>query len=195
MHACMGASDKPHDPAFYGEEKMAQDLHRLLDIVGTSRVDLVGYSMGAVVSLITASQDQRVRRLVVGGVGAGVLEQGGVDTRVAARNAIAAAMLAQHPGTITHPVAAAFRSFADRVGADREALAAHASAMHMSKILLSQITAPTLVIAGDNDAFAARPEVLAASIPNARSLLLPGDHLSVVPTPQFASAIVEYLAS
>jgi pimeloyl-ACP methyl ester carboxylesterase len=87
-----------------------------------------------------------------------------------------------------------FASF-DRVGADREALAAHASTVRSIQIPLNQITAPTLVIAGDNDAFAARPEVLAASIPNARFLLLPGDHLSVVPTSQFASAIVEFLAS
>lgn len=190
-----GDSGKPHDPVFYGEEKMVQDLRRLFDSVGASRVDLVGYSMGAIVSLIAASQDERIRRLVVGGVGAGVVEQGGVDTRVVPRTAIVAALQTQDPSTITNPVAAAFRSFADRVGADREALAAHASSVRTRQIPLRQITAPTLVIAGDNDALAARPEVLASSIPNARSLLLPGDHLSVVPTPQFASAIVEFLAS
>jgi pimeloyl-ACP methyl ester carboxylesterase len=190
-----GDSGKPHDPVFYGEEKMVQDLRRLFDSVGASRVDLVGYSMGAIVSLIAASQDERIRRLVVGGVGAGVVEQGGVDTRVVGRTAIVAALQTQDPSTITNPVAAAFRSFADRVGADREALAAHASSVRTRQIPLRQITAPTLVIAGDNDALAARPEVLASSIPNARSLLLPGDHLSVVPTPQFASAIVEFLAS
>jgi pimeloyl-ACP methyl ester carboxylesterase len=190
-----GDSGKPHDPVFYGEEKMVQDLRRLFDSVGASRVDLVGYSMGAIVSLIAASQDERIRRLVVGGVGAGVVELGGVDTRVVARTAIVAALQTQDPSIITNPVAAAFRSFADRVGADREALAAHASSVRTRQIPLRQITAPTLVIAGDNDAFAARPEVLASSIPNARSLLLPGDHLSVVLTPQFASAIVEFLAS
>src|SRR6266851_228986 len=77
-----GDSGKPHDPVFYGEEKMVQDLRRLFDSVGASRVDLVGYSMGAIVSLIAASQDERIRRLVVGGVGAGVVELGGVDTRL-----------------------------------------------------------------------------------------------------------------
>lgn len=190
-----GASGKPHDPAFYGQGKMAQDLRRLFDIIGTSRIDLVGYSMGAIVSLIVASQDQRVRRLVVGGIGAAVIEQGGVDTRVVATAAIAAALLAPDPSIITNPVALAFRALADRVGADREALAAHIRSERAGKIPLNQITAPTLVVAGDNDIIAARPELLAAAIPDARTLLVPGDHLSAVRTPQFASAIVEFLAS
>src|SRR6266849_7857254 len=32
-----GDSGKPHDPVFYGEEKMVQDLRRLFDSVGASR--------------------------------------------------------------------------------------------------------------------------------------------------------------
>ncbi len=138
-----GASSKPHDPSFYGEEKMVQDLRHLFTLVGATSIDLVGYSMGAIVSLIAASQDARIRRLVVGGVGA---------------------------------------------------FAAHVVSLHESHISLNRITAPTLVIAGDNDPVAVRPELLASSISNARVLLLPGDHLSVVSTPRFASAIVEFLA-
>jgi pimeloyl-ACP methyl ester carboxylesterase len=49
----------------------------LLDLIGEPQFDLVGYSMGAVVALLVASEDARVRRLVVGGVGSGVVECGG----------------------------------------------------------------------------------------------------------------------
>lgn len=190
-----GASGKPHDPGFYGEGKMARDLRQLFDIIGDKQVDLVGYSMGAIVSLVTASQDERVRRLVVGGVGAGVVELGGVDTRAAASEALIAALQTPDPETIAHPIARQFRAFADFVGGDREALAAQAAARHASPIALNQITAPTLLIVGDADALAARPEVLASAIPNARLLRLPGDHLGVVRAPGFAPAIVEFLAS
>jgi pimeloyl-ACP methyl ester carboxylesterase len=190
-----GASGKPHDSSFYGEGKMAGDLRQLFDIVGAPQVDLVGYSMGAIVSLLTASQDTRIRRLVVGGVGAGVVELGGVDTRAAASEALIAALRAPDPETIAHPIARQFRAFADLVGGDREALAAQAAARHASPIALNQITAPTLLIVGDADALAARPEVLASAIPNARLLRLPGDHLQVVRAPGFAPAIVEFLAS
>ncbi|WP_460493429.1 alpha/beta fold hydrolase [Dactylosporangium cerinum] len=76
-----GASDKPHDPDRYGEAVMARDLAGLLDTLGLDTVDLVGYSMGAVVAAVFASTDDRVRRLVLSGVGAGVVELGGLDTR------------------------------------------------------------------------------------------------------------------
>ncbi|HEX6817462.1 MAG TPA: alpha/beta hydrolase [Ktedonobacterales bacterium] len=190
-----GASDKPHDASFYGEERMAADLRQLFDILGAPQVDLVGYSMGALVSLVVASQDARVRRLVVGGVGAGAAEAGGVSSRVLSRDAIAAALLAKDPASISDPVGALFRSFAERVGGDREALAASAAAHHVTSIPLAQITAPTLVIAGRQDQLAARPEVLANAIPNARLKLIPGDHLAAVLDPQFAPSIVEFLAA
>jgi len=194
-----GASGKPHDPAFYGEDKMARDLTQLIDLVvgaaGQSIVDLVGYSMGAIVSLITASRDNRIRRLVVGGVGAGVVEQGGLDTRAAAAGLLVSALQAPDPGTITQSIPRAFRALADAVGADREAMAAVAAARQRLTIPVGRITVPALVIAGESDPLAVRPEVLADAIPSARLLRLPGDHLSVVRDPSFASAIVEFLGS
>jgi pimeloyl-ACP methyl ester carboxylesterase len=189
-----GASDTPHDPGMYGEDKMAQDLRQLIDRLGAAQVDLVGYSMGAIVALIAASQDTRIRRLVVGGVGGGLVEPGAPDRRRALMTAVAAALRTPDPATITDPLAQAFRAFADFVGGDREALAAQAASVHPTQIPLDRITAPTLVIAGDSDPLAVRPEVLAAAIPNARVLILPGDHLGVVRNPRFAPAIVEFLA-
>src|SRR5262245_19418932 len=40
-----GQSDKPHDPACYGETTMARDLQALFDLLDVPAVDLVGYSM------------------------------------------------------------------------------------------------------------------------------------------------------
>lgn len=188
-----GESDKPHDPAFYGEDRMARDVSELLDHLGLKKIDLVGYSMGAIVSLICATREPRLRRLAIGGVGDGILAKGGVDTRVVDNRDIVDALTTDDLSTIK-PAARGFRQLADATGADRRALAAQAQVVHAEPIPLERISVPTLVLAGDNDPLAARPERLAAAIPDARSQLVPGDHRSAVATPEFASALVEFLA-
>lgn len=190
-----GASGKPHDPSFYGEGKMAQDLRQLFDIIGTAQVDLVGYSMGAVVSLLTASQEKRIRRMVVGGVGGMLIERSEGRGSASQSAALVEAMRIEDPATITDTLARSFRAFADRVGSDREALAAQLISRHTAPIALKQITAPTLLIVGDKDPLAVRPELLVSSIADARLLQLEGDHLSIVSLSQFAEAIVEFLAA
>lgn len=187
-----GESDKPHDPAFYGEDRMAKDLSELFDRLGLSQVDLVGYSMGAIVSLICATREPRLRRLVIGGVGDGILAQGGVDTRVVSNLDIVKALLADDLADIP-PSARGFRQLADATGADRKALAAQAQVVHASRIPLEDIKVPALVLAGDNDPLAARPERLAGAIAGAQVRLAPGDHRSVVAAPQFVGAILEFL--
>jgi len=189
-----GHSGKPHDPAAYGEQIMARDLACFFDVIGAAAVDLVGYSMGAIVSLIAAAQDSRIRRLVVGGVGAAVVEVGGVDTRVLPAEVLVAALETDDPTTITNETAARFRAFADRVGADRTALAAHAAAVHASPIALDRITVPTLILAGEDDLAAARPEALAAAIRGARLQIVSGDHFSALVDPRFTEVLIAFLA-
>lgn len=190
-----GRSGKPQDPASYGEAVMARDLRALLDRLGEPQVDLVGYSMGAVVALIAATQDPRIRRLVVGGVGVAVVELGGVDTRVLGTETLVAALRTDDPGAIDDPRGAEFRALADAIGADREALAAQAAAVHASPIPLARVTVPTLILAGDADPMAARPEVLAAALPDAEVRFVAGDHMTAVGDPAFTAGIVEFLSA
>lgn len=188
-----GESDKPHDSAFYGEDRMARDLSELIDRLAVPQVDLVGYSMGAIVSLICATREPRLRRLVIGGVGDGILAQGGVDTRVVGNRDIVAALLADDLSTIA-PAALPFRQLADATGADRRALAAQAAVVHASAIPLEDIKAPALVLAGDNDPLAANPGRLAAAIAGAQVQIVPGDHRSAVASKAFVAAILKFLA-
>lgn len=189
-----GASDKPYDVVFYGEQKMAADISALLDLVGAEQADLVGYSMGGIVALLVASNDSRIRRLVTGGIGASAAELGGFDGRVIAGRALVDGLLVEDTSEIEDPRVMAFRQFADAAGADRQALAAQAQAAHNKPIPLDRITASTLVLAGADDYLASRPEALAAAIPGARWRVLAGDHLTVVRNPEFIDAIVKFLA-
>ena len=189
-----GRSEKPHDPRFYGEQRMARDLAMLLEVIGAGHIDLVGYSMGAVVALIFASDDQRVRRLVVGGVGSGVIECGGVDRRAVSNESIIEALSAADPAALGESGAGAFRALADALGADRGALVAQARSVFRGEIALDRISAPTLVLAGEADPLAVRPQVLADAIPDARLQVLSGDHAGAVLDARFSRSIVEFLA-
>ena len=189
-----GRSEKHHDPGRYGEQLMARDLGVLLEVCGESQIDLVGYSMGAIVSLIFASGEERVRGLVVGGVGSGVIECGGVDRRAVSNDAIIEALSAEDPGTVGIPEAVAFRMLADALDADRRALAAQAASIYRGDIPLNRISAQTLVLAGDTDPLAIRPKVLSDAIPGARLRILSGDHIGAIADPRFKQSIVDFLA-
>jgi pimeloyl-ACP methyl ester carboxylesterase len=189
-----GASGKPHDPASYGEQRMARDLAALIEEIDVPQVDLLGYSTGAIVSLIFASERESVRRLVVGGIGSGVIECGGVDRRAVSNESIIVALQTEDPSSIEEPGAATFRMLADALGADREALAAQARAVFRGHIALDRITAPTLILAGKDDPLAVRPEVLADAIPGATLEILSGDHGGAVVDPRFSQSIVDFLA-
>jgi pimeloyl-ACP methyl ester carboxylesterase len=190
-----GRSEKPHDPARYGEQRMARDLTVLIDTIEAEQIDLVGYSMGAIVSLLFASSDERVRRLVIGGVGSGVIECGGVDRRAVSNDAIIEALSAEDASKLeVPPQALAFRQLADALGSDREALAAQAASVYRGEIALGQISAPTLLIAGDSDPLAIRPQVLVDAIPEARLELLSGNHIEVLGDRRFKQSIVDFLA-
>jgi pimeloyl-ACP methyl ester carboxylesterase len=188
-----GSSEKPHDSARYGEQRMARDLAALLDVIEVPEIDLVGYSMGAIVSLIYASGGERVRRLVVGGVGSGVVECGGVDRRAVSNESIIEALTTEDPASLdVQP--AAFRRLADTLQADREALVAQASSIFRGEIALDHISAPTLVLAGDADPLAVRPEVLVEAIPMATLRIVSGNHMEAIADPGFTTSIVDFLA-
>ncbi|MEV0579625.1 alpha/beta hydrolase [Streptomyces sp. RTGN2] len=187
-----GASDKPHDDALYGEALMARDVRRLIDRTGAGEVHLAGYSMGAVVALLAAADDERITRLVVGGIGAGAVEVGGLDTRVMPPELVAAALTADDAADAPERTRA-FRVLADTTGADRPALAAQIRSVHRGPLPLDRIRIPVLVLAGAADPLAVRPAVLADAIPGARLEVLPGDHLTVVRDPGFAASVAGFL--
>ncbi len=188
-----GLSDKPHDPGSYGETRMSRDLTELWDSMGLDQVDLVGHSMGAVVALITAASDHRIRRLVLSGIGRYQLEYDGGPLPHFDSEGLADALSADDPSEITDPELKEFRQEVDDSGDDRHALAAHLEVIHRDPFSFSEIASPTLVIAGEDDTISPQPELLAEAIPNARSLTLPGDHPGTKLTAAFRNAITTFL--
>jgi len=188
---CHGESDKPHDPEAYGREAMVGDVFALMDHLGAERADLVGYSMGARIVLAAGlAHPERVPLLVAGGVG------GKLFDAAPPGNPMAAAMSAEDPDSISEPLLKSFRQFADEQGQDREALAACTRGLdfRLTREALGGLAVPTLVIAGARDELAGRPDDLAAAIPGARAVTLPGcDHFSAISHGLFKASTIDFL--
>lgn len=188
-----GESDKPHETAAYGRQRMARDVVAVVDEIGAGTIDLVGYSMGALVAAVVAVDGERVRRLVLGGIGAAAVEHGTWDISSVPPDELIAALRADDPRTIDHRGAASFRAFADRARADRLAMAAVAEARSSERIAFERISASTLVLAGRDDPLAERPEVLVEALHHARLEVIDGDHLGATRNDRFPEVIGDFL--
>jgi pimeloyl-ACP methyl ester carboxylesterase len=94
-----GASARPHDPAAYAGNVMVGDARALLDHLGVTErrsVDAVGYSMGSVVAARWVPEDERVRSVVLGGVGVNIAN----GARLAVKGLAAQVLLAADPATL-----------------------------------------------------------------------------------------------
>jgi len=190
-----GESEKPHDPGAYGRDALVADIVGLMDHLGIGRVDLMGYSMGARLSLQAAlAHPDRVSNLVIGGIGGRMLQPPPAPAPGAMT--MAEAMRAEDPETIPEKTLKGFRLFADQQGEDRLALAAFSQGRGEALAAddLAAITVPTLVVAGSRDEMAGDPQALADAIPGAKAVTLPAcDHFSAIPHALFKAAVFDFL--
>lgn len=185
-----GESAKPHDPASYDRARMAGDIFNLMDHVGIERAHLLGFSMGAHIALTAAMTDGgRIDHLVVAGVGGKIFEPSREP------GAMAAAMEAPSPDTISDPLLRSFRQFADEQKEDRLALAAcsRGPRVEITRDALFAIRRPTLVIAGQRDQLAGPPQGLAQEIAGAKAVTIPGcDHFSMIAHGLFKANVFDF---
>ncbi|HXD14049.1 MAG TPA: alpha/beta fold hydrolase [Xanthobacteraceae bacterium] len=187
-----GQSTKLYEPAAYHSAIMAQDVRALLDHLALPRADVMGYSMGARIAAFLALADpQRVRAAVLGGLGIHLVEGVGLP------ETIALALEAPTRAEVTDPTGFMFRSFAEQTKSDLRALAAcmRGSRQTLSAAEAGRIAAPLLVAVGSKDRIAGSPQALAALIPGARALEIPGrDHMLAVGDRLFKQGVLEFLA-
>ncbi|MTI45111.1 pimeloyl-ACP methyl ester carboxylesterase [Roseibium hamelinense] len=187
-----GESSKFYDPAAYGAPIMAEDARRLLDHLDLPQVDVMGYSMGARISaFLTLNHADRVRSVVFGGLGYGMV------SGVGDPEPIASALEADSLKDIQDRTGRAFRAFADQTGSDRLALAAcmRSSRQKISEADVARISRPALVAVGTKDDIAGSPQKLAALMQDARVLEIPNrDHMVAVGDKVYKQGVLDFLS-
>lgn len=187
-----GESARFYDPQDYRLAAMADDASALLDHLAIERADVMGYSMGARIAAVLAIRHpERVRSLVLGGVGMNLVTGGGSPETIAA--ALEAPSLAE----VSDPTGRAFRQFAEQTKSDRAALAAcmRGFRQEIAPEDLGRISRPVLIATGTRDKIAGSPEPLAALFRQAEVLDIPNrDHMVAVGDVVFKKAVVDFLS-
>jgi pimeloyl-ACP methyl ester carboxylesterase len=188
-----GESDKPHDPAAYGE-RMIDDILAVMDAAGMPVADVMGYSMGAMLTIrLLVSHPGRVRRAVTAGVGETYFNE-----MPSWREMIADAVLVEDPNALQDRRARRFRIFGGQRGKDRQALSACMRAPRelVPPAVLKTVQTPVLVVAGELDDMTGSPLPLAQAFGNGRVLVVPNkDHMTAVGDPGYKRAVLEFFGA
>jgi pimeloyl-ACP methyl ester carboxylesterase len=187
-----GESAKLYDPAQYDVATMASDVIALMDHLGIPRADIMGYSLGSRMAAVLAHDEpQRLRSVILGGIGIGLIDGGGPGENVAA------ALEAPSLEDVTDPIGRTFRAFADQTRSDRRALAAclRGSRRLMTRQEAADIDVPVLIAVGSNDEIAGSAEALGRIIPQSQVLVIPNrDHMRAVGDKVYKTGVTDFLS-
>jgi len=188
-----GESSKLYDAARYEIAVMASDVFALMDHLDIPRADIMGYSLGSRMTAVLAlDQPRRLRSIILGGIGIGMITGGGPGENVAE------ALEAPSLDDVTDPVGRTFRAFADQTRSDRKALAAclRGSRRLMTREEAARISVPTLIAVGTTDEIAGSASALGEIIPGSKVLDIPNrDHMRAVGDKVYKAGVAEFLSA
>lgn len=185
-----GESDKPHDPACYPPDVLADDAMALIGQLGLTDYDLAGYSLGARTVARMLAKGATPRRAILSGMG---LE--GVSStdhrRTHFRHILAD--LDGHPKGSPAWMAAMFikGNQGDPVALDRIL----DTFVDTPEAVLASFTLPVGVICGADDQDNGSAARLADLLPHGALITIPGNHMSAVTRPEFGAALAAYLTA
>jgi pimeloyl-ACP methyl ester carboxylesterase len=188
-----GDSDGPRDPQAYPPGVLVRDVAALVEHLGLEPggFDLVGFSLGARTAIHAVAYGVlEPRRLVICGMGVAGLA--GWARRADFFKRVIDEFDTIRPGDPAYLA----RTFLKSQGVDRVAARLLLDAMDDFELArLSAIAMPSAVICGDEDQDNGSAEDLAALLPDARYIEVPGTHMSSVTKPELGAAIVDFLAA
>jgi len=185
-----GSSDAPHEVAHYPPDVLVHDLEDLVAHFGLGDFDLGGFSLGARTSVRAVVAGMKPRRLILGGMGlaglAGWQRRGAFFKRV----------IAEYEGAKRGDDTWLSIQFMKTMKVDRIA-AGHLldSFTDTTPGMLAAITMPALLVCGEQDQDNGSAPELAAALPDAALVTIPGTHMSSVTQPEMGDAMAAFLAA
>jgi len=179
-----GKSGKPHNDAAYQYDAETKDIMLLMKFLNVYKYDVVGYSRGSIITARLLVWDKRIRKAVLGGMGADFT------------NPVWPRRI-QFYEALTYDTVASLHSMVQYVqqsGLDQQALALLQKYQpSTSAEVLEKIKNHVLVIHGDSDMANGSAEELAAIFPHGEIAVTPGGHDHAAQTPEFAAAVMHFL--
>ena len=183
-----GESGKPHDPAYYPRDILADDQFALIAHLNLTDFDLGGYSLGGRTVARMLARGATPRRVVISGMGL----QGLTDTGKRAghfRNVLE--NIGQHERGSPAFMAEAFLKTA---GGDPVALLRILDSFVDTQVeTIAGFSQPVAIVCGEDDQDNGSAADLAETLPQGTLIAVPGNHMSAVVKPELGQAICDFL--
>ncbi len=184
-----GESGKPHNPNAYPPDVLAEDGLALIAHLGLTDYDLGGYSLGGRTVVRMLVRGVTPDKVIISGMGLeGLLDTGKRASHF--RNILT------NLGSFEKGTPEWFaEAFLKTTGGDPQALLGILdSFVDTTEAEIAAIAQPVLMLAGDADDDNGSHEALAALLPDATHVEVPGNHMNVVTKSPFGRTIAEFLA-
>ncbi len=185
-----GDSAKPHDPAAYPPDALADDGFALIAHLGLTDYDLGGYSLGGRTTMRMLARGASPGRAIVAGMGL----DGIIDT--AGRGGHFRHILANLGSFERGSNEWMAEAFLKTVGGDPVALL-HVLETFVDTPLaaVEAVETPVLVVAGADDHDNGSAPALADALPHGTYVAVPGNHMSAVTKPELGEAMAAFVAT
>ncbi len=180
-----GRSDKPHTDAGYANDAEAKDIMGLVTNLGIKTYNVIGYSRGSIIASRILVLDQRVKKLVMGGMGDAYTNPEW-PRRVHAYKALMG-------DTSFHDVDGMVKYIHSNPAFDVPALALQQKYQpSTSPEALAKVKIPVLLINGTEDHDGGSETNLNNMIPGSKLMHVPGDHNAASKTPEFSADVLAF---
>lgn len=183
-----GQSERPQTPVSYQDNAEVKDLKLLMDHLNIDEYMAVGYSRGSIILAELLTQDSRISKAVLGGMGIDFTNPQW-DRRIAFADAFSGRVPLN---TMTEGAV----NYATSIQADLTILGFLQDYQPTtSKEQLAKIMTQTLVIAGDQDRDNGDPKKLKEALGNGSLTIVSGDHNTTYRKVAFAKAVLYFIVN